>query len=224
MRKFWSILLLMVLMTALVLPVSAAGSSVTLLPSVASLQAGDTFTVEAVLENSDKISLGTVALHYDESALELTGGVCQVTGTTIGQVLPNKKAGTFLLAMPKKVSGTLFLFTFWVKTDAAPGAYEITAQAAVGTTGGNYIDVTGARITVGDGNAQPGQNTEETTKNTVGGIQQSQSNPPVQSATEGVAPVVQTSPEKNSSLWWLLLILPVAACIAGIVIFRKKKV
>jgi hypothetical protein len=148
MKKVYKILLCLVLIVILAQPVWAASGSVTLTPSAEKVQSGKSFTVDVFLDNSDAINLCTVVVSYDESALELVGGTCHVSGTAIAQVIPEKKAATLLVTLPKKVSGKIFTFEFRVKNSAAHGTYEIDAKAAIGTSGGNYIDAKGARITV----------------------------------------------------------------------------
>ncbi len=117
--------------------------------SAEEVEIGETFTVEAVLTNSEAIRLGTVALDYDATALELIGGSCHVAGANPGVVLPAQKAGTFFLAEAAAVSGTVFTFQFKVKEGAAPGAYTIGGEAAIGLEQGEAIGLAGTKVTVG---------------------------------------------------------------------------
>lgn len=148
MKKLVAILLCAMLIGALALPASAAGSSVSLAPSATTLHRGDTFTIVANLSNSDAINLCTVVLSYDESVFELTGGTCHVAGANPAQVVVAQKAGTFFLGTASAVSGKIFTFNFKVKDNATFGTYSFTTTAAIGTSTGNKIDATGTTVTV----------------------------------------------------------------------------
>lgn len=148
MKKIIPVLLCVLLIGALALSASAADSSVTLTPSATNLELGDTFTVVAKLTNTEQILLGTVALSYDESVFELTGGECHVEGANPALVIVDQKAGTFFLGAPKAVAGDIFTFNFKVKDNAAYGTYKITPTAAIGTSTGSEIAATAATVTV----------------------------------------------------------------------------
>ena len=148
MKFIRNVLFFLVLMAVLAAPVFAAGGQVALVPSAETVRPGDTFVVEAVLENTDAIAMGTVALRYDEQVFEMTGGACLVEGTLLGSVFPAEKVGTFFLLLPKKISGAVFTFEFRVKDNADPKIYEITAEASVGEDTGSSINVQSARIQV----------------------------------------------------------------------------
>ena len=237
MKKVFIMLLCLLLLFALTLTVCAAGSSVALQASTKNVQSGEAFAGEAVLDNTQAVTMGTVALSYDENVFELTGGTCHVQGAMVGQVIPNKKAGAFLLTLPKKLSGNMFTFEFRVKDGAPQGTYEITAKAAVGTTGGNYIDVKGAEITVGsilspevDPTRQPAAKPEQ--KPTV-------TQPPAQDesqtvtlpaqtedAPETATPTGENTGEKATDIRWpavIVVLLAVSGIVAGYLILRKRK-
>lgn len=128
-------------------PVDAAAPSMELIPSQKAVGPGETFYVEAWLNNEDLINVCTVKLTFDDNRLELTGGRCDVdTEDGIGQVVKDSKAGTFAILLPRKISGTVFTFRFRVKEDSAPGQTAITAKATVSK--GEYMDVTGATVEV----------------------------------------------------------------------------
>ena len=148
MKKLFTILLCALIVGALALSVSAAGSSVSITPSGTTLHRGDTFTIVANLTNSDPINLGTVVLSYDERVFELTGGTCHVAGANPAQVVVAQKAGTFFLGSASAVSGKIFTFNFKVKDNATFGTYTFSTTAAIGTSGGNRIDATGTTIVV----------------------------------------------------------------------------
>lgn len=148
MKKIIPILLCVLLIGALALSVSAEGSSVSVTPSATTLERGDTFTIVATLTNADEINTGGVALSYDESVFELTGGTCDISGVLFGQVGVSDKAGAFMLSAPTKLSGKIFTFTFKVKENAAFGTYNFKVTASIGLTTGKPINATGTTITI----------------------------------------------------------------------------
>lgn len=149
MRKIVCVLLLLLLLTALALPALAVSGSVSIGVSAATLYRGDTFSVTATLNTADAIALGTVKLSYDTSALEMTGGVCHVPGTALGQVMPGQSAGTFMLSgEPALVSGLIFTFYFKVKDNAAFGYYPISSSASIGVDAGENISSGSTGVTV----------------------------------------------------------------------------
>jgi len=125
MRTIRNLCLWLMLAAALATPVLAAGAGMTLQASPETVQPGDTFTVQAILENDKAVGLGTVALEYDEKVFELAGGRCLLENTMFGEVLLQEKAGTFLLMLPRKISGPVFSFDFRVKSNAAPGTMRL---------------------------------------------------------------------------------------------------
>lgn len=149
MRKIVCVLLLLLLLTALALPALAVSGSVSIGVSASTLYRSDTFSVTATLNTADAIALGTVKLSYDDSALEMTGGVCHVPGTALGQVMPGQKAGTFMLSgEPAAVSGLIFTFYFKVKDNAPFGSYTISSNASIGVDAGQGISSGSVGVTV----------------------------------------------------------------------------
>ena len=110
MKKLLTVLVLGLLVCLLVTPVSAAEANTVISSPEDTLYRGDTFTITAVLNNTEEIGLGTVVLMYDDSVFEMTGGECYVSGANPALVLPGQKVGTFFLANPTVVSGTIFTF------------------------------------------------------------------------------------------------------------------
>ena len=148
MKKIFSILLCILLISVLALSVSAADSKVTLKPSATELKQGDTFTIVAKLTNTESIMLGTVTLDYNTAAFEMTGGTCHVTGANPAVVLPAQKVGTFFLGTATAVSGKIFTFEFKVKADAAAGTYTFTPTASIGVSTGTQITATSTSVTI----------------------------------------------------------------------------
>lgn len=147
MKVFRNLCLWLMLTAVLVMPVLAAGAGVTLEASVATANAGDTFTVEAIF-GGETVALGTVALDYDEKVFALVSGKCLLENAMFGEVLLQEKAGTFLLMLPRKISGPVFSFEFRVKSNVAPGKYEIGAEASFGDSKGSNVDVKGVAVQV----------------------------------------------------------------------------
>lgn len=252
MKAIRKLCLWLMLAAALAMPVLAAGAGVTLKASVATAYAGDTFTVEAVLENSKAVALGTVALAYDEKVFELVSGTCLLDNAMFGEVLLQEKAGTFLLMLPRKVSGPVFSFTLRVKANAAPGIYRIDAEASVGDSKGSNVDVAGAEIKVVTQTSvappsgkptepEPSEQTaptptgettqpDETTRpeETTQATEQTQPVLPTQSQTQPesttpTAPAVGEEPaEKANGFRWLLIPV-VLVCGIALLASRKKK-
>ena len=146
MKKLLTALVLGLLVCLLVTPVSAAEANTVISSPEDTLYRGDTFTITAVLNNTEEIGLGTVVLMYDDSVFEMTGGKCYVSGANPAQVLPGQKVGTFFLANPTVVSGTIFTFEMRVKEDALFGAYSINSITSIGENA--LIPSSGIRITV----------------------------------------------------------------------------
>ena len=148
MKKVIPILLCVLLIGMLAFSVSAEGSSVAITPSKTTLERGDTFTIVANLTNTDAINTGVVALTYNESVFEMTGGSCDIAGAVFGQVGVSDKAGVFMLGAPQEVSGKIFTFNFKVKTDAAFGTYTFDTTASIGISTGSKISATGTTVTI----------------------------------------------------------------------------
>ena len=147
MKKIFPILLCVLLISMLVLSVSADGSSVAITPSATTLERGDTFTITANLTNTEAINLCAVVLTFDTNVFELVGG-SYPEGGAYGKVAMNGQvaAGTFMLGSATKLSGQVFTFDFKVKDNAAFGTYTFTPTASIGENA--QIPATGTTITV----------------------------------------------------------------------------
>ena len=252
MRIIRNICLWLMLAVALGMPVLAAGAGMTLQASKETVQPGDTFTVKAILENDKAIGLGTVALEYDEKVFELVGGTCLLENAMFGEVLLKEKVGTFLLMLPRKISGPVFSFDFRVKSNAAPGNYEIGAEASVGDSKGSNVAVTGAEVRVGNIHIPTDSPKEEVTEPkppvqpvipTTGEIadpdetgrpeettpttEQTQPSLPTQSqghpeVTTPAAPTDGTAPAENADGRWWMLIPLILGCGVAVIAIRKK--
>lgn len=149
MKKIISIICLLMALAMLAIPAFAVSGSVSLSASSKTLYRGDTFTVTASLSSSDAIALGTVALNFDSSVFELTGGSCHVSGASIGQVIPGNKAGTFMFSGdPQVVSGKIFTFNLKVKDNAPIGNFTISSSSSIGVSSGEGISSGSVSVTV----------------------------------------------------------------------------
>ena len=151
MKKVFAILLSVLLVCALATAVFAAydNSSSVLTTAKTELKRGETFTVTAVLTNSDELKIGTVALLFDDSVFELTKGKCLVEEELdLGKVAAAQKAGTFMLTETAAVTGEIFSFTMKVKEDAPIGAAVLDQKTSIGIDAGNYITATGLNLTI----------------------------------------------------------------------------
>ncbi len=149
MKKIISILVALMLVSALAISVSAVSGRVSLSTSAGTLYSGDTFTVTATLNSSDAIAMGTVLLIYDTEGLEMIGGSCHVSGTSIGDVYTKQDVGTFMLSgEPRVVSGKIFTFQMKVKEGAPVGYYTIISNASIGVDSGESISSGSVTVTV----------------------------------------------------------------------------
>ena len=253
MKYIRCVCLLLALAVLLAIPVFAAGSSVTLTSTAQALKPGDTFTVDVLLENSDAIALGTVALDYDEKIFTLVGGTCHVENAMLGEVLVNEKAGTFFLVLPRKLSGKIFSFQFRLNGNVSNGTYEIGAEASIGDANGADISVKSLRVQVGQ-TAVPEQGEKPVPPTTAPeptapppqppaqipetrpapGEEQTEVPPtvaPTESPVEGttetptVAPAVPPAAAlpKEGGKPWWIVAVLLLGCVAVFVIWKKKR-
>lgn len=150
MKKVMTFLLCVVLVCILATAAFAAyeNSVCTLTAPTTELSPGDTFTVTAVLTNSESMRLAAVALNFDDTVLELTGGACLAQNAMLGQVVVPQKAGTFILNAETVTGGDLFAFEFKVKDNAPCGTYEIGNKAALGISSSSYITAVGLSVNI----------------------------------------------------------------------------
>ncbi|MBO5867389.1 MAG: hypothetical protein J6Q54_00585 [Oscillospiraceae bacterium] len=150
MKKVFAILLSVLLVCALAVSAFAAfeSSKCVLTTAKTELKRGETFTVTAVLTNSETVNLGTVALTYDADVFELVGGQCLVSGTMLGTVTVPNKAGTFMLNGSSALSGDLFTFELKVKENAPVGAVKLDQKTSIGMGNGTYITAEGLNLNI----------------------------------------------------------------------------
>ena len=132
MKKFISGMLCLLLITAMALGVSAAGSAqMSLKSSAGTAYRGDTFTLTVSLKNDQPVTGGGVSLSYDSAAFTVTGGSSAVSGGSA-----NANGGSFALDTETVVSGTIFTFQVKVKEDAPFGSYSISGSASLSVSCG----------------------------------------------------------------------------------------
>ena len=164
MKKGFALVFCLSLLFVLALPVNAAAPSMELIASTKTVKPGETFSVEAQLDNKNAVSYCTVKLEYDANQLELIGGTCDAD-VNFGQVVTDMNAGTCMLMVPRKLSGKMFTFEFRVKDNCTAGKVAINAKATV--VKDEYMDVTGTSVEVsGSASVAPAEGkTEETASN-----------------------------------------------------------
>ena len=158
MKKTLTILACVLLVGALAMSVFAAfdNSKVTATPSATTLHRGETFTVSAVLENTEQIKAATVMMQFSEDVATMTGGKCKVVLSdefveiTPGSDKPSKTC-TFVIGdkdYTEAISGEIFLFQFKVNEDAPYGEVTVTPKASLAISDGVYIDTEGFTINI----------------------------------------------------------------------------
>ena len=226
MKMIRKICLWLLVVVTLALPAAASASEVTLNASATTVEAGDTFTVTAVMEKKKSVALGTVALDYDEKAFELVSGQCLLDNAMFGEVLVSEKAGTFLLMLPRKVSGEIFTFTLRVKDGAPSGSYTIGAEASFGDDQASAATVKGASVTIASAYV-PTEEPDDEPAATQPSVNQTPSQGsdqlPTQSQEQTETTDSDQSARKQSNLWWLVIPAVVCCGIAGWIIWKKKK-
>lgn len=130
--------------------VCGAVAELSLVASARQLEQGELFTVDAFLENTRYVDVVSVALTYDETAFQLVGGTCHVSGASFSAVLPEQKAGTLMLSPRAAVSGKIFSFRFYVKNSAQAQDFDISGVCGV-VRGNeqNTIEAVGTQVQVG---------------------------------------------------------------------------
>lgn len=196
MRKIRNLIVMLALISLLAVSVSGAVGKATLTPDAVTAGQGEVFSVTVELADAGEINIGTVLLIYDSNIFEMTGGTCLVDDTAFAQVVPEKNAGTFLLTGAKAVSGEIFTFHFQVKDSAALGEYEITMKTSVGNGKGEYIETTGAKVTVTDA-------------------------PSGNASSDNASVVTDTEPAKSFP-WWLVIAAVLIAAAVVVILLRKK--
>lgn len=151
MKKLFAAVLCLLLMSTLVLTVSAAGSAhMSLSASAGTVYPGDTLTITVKLSNDQPVSNGGIILKFDKNVFEITDGQCKVSGATVAKVDPAIGGGAFALETDKVVSGTIFTINLKVKSSAAMGSYTISGSGSLQSASGSIsCSVSGTTVKIG---------------------------------------------------------------------------
>ncbi len=128
------------LCTCVALAVSAAGTSVNVNDETA--YRGETVTFNATLSESVVVGSGSLAVSYDSSVLELTGGSCNVSGAMLANFDVAKGKGAFAFSGTNTVSGNLFTVTFRVKDASAFGTTDVSLTVTLKDGANKVISLT----------------------------------------------------------------------------------
>jgi len=129
MKKILTILVCVFLLTALAVPVLAAGSA-SLSVSDSAVHRGETFTVTISVSNVKSCSYGGIEVTFG-SAFELIDGECLIDGVGMDYFVVADKEGGFAFDAPKNLSGKIFKLTFKVKNDAKFASDTISVSVRV---------------------------------------------------------------------------------------------
>lgn len=153
MRKMVSLFLCVLLVGALVVPASAAGTEFTVTPAAATVSPGDTVTLTVDVKTAEACKSFGVLVAYDENVFEFVSSTCDGAGfgypakTTSADVEDSESTWVGLGAMnvdssaagssatAKAPAGTVGTIVLKVKDGVAAGTYTLTNRAAVGNDG-----------------------------------------------------------------------------------------
>ena len=133
MKRVYSIILCLVLATALAVTATAAGAF------GASAAAGKTHAfrgeeIEVIVSVSGATGLsGGLQVQYNEASLELVSGTFLMTGMTLSDFSVGEKNGVFLLGSSQTISGQVAKCVFKVKADAPFAATDIKFSVKFGS-------------------------------------------------------------------------------------------
>lgn len=161
MKKMLSILCLVALVCALMVPVSAESMSVTL-GGEQTVEPGATFTVPVVMNNNTGVAMIKISISY-ASELKIAAkptmtqtGLSTLTGTPGGNIALNPYSVNFDGLENDTKSGEVFTISFIAPT--TPGAYDIKVTASDAFDGDlNDLTIAGdtAKITVKGSDPEP---------------------------------------------------------------------
>ena len=127
MKKLLSVLLCVLLLTAMVLIVSATSSAqMTVSANKTTVYRGDTIDFTVKLSTVEDCRSAAFMLNYDSSVFEFVSGSCSLSGTALANF--SSGTGTFAYGSGTTVSGEIFTFRMKVKGDAGFGSHTISAN------------------------------------------------------------------------------------------------
>lgn len=135
MKKLLGIFVCILMLTGLTLTVlSAASAELTIETAEPTVRPGDTLNFSVKLSGVERSRSAAIQLSYDQSVFEFLEGKCVLTGTVLASF--QDRTGVFTYGGDTNISGEIFTFSLKVKSDAAPGAYEIGAIGNVRDSNG----------------------------------------------------------------------------------------
>lgn len=150
MKRVYSIILCLLMVTALAVTATAAGA-----PSVsAEVDNGSPYrgtqVVVTISASAEGVRSGGVTLQYDDTFLELIDGSVLLTGTFMADFDVATKTAVFGFQSPQAVSGPILKCTFNVKESASFAATTISAAVGIGDRSANtyYTQNCSASVTV----------------------------------------------------------------------------
>ena len=145
MRKILSLLLCLVLTTALVASVFADESaSFSMSASSKTLYRGDTVTLSARVSSNAKATSYGLKLSYDSNVFELVDGGTSVSGAMVTSF---NNGFAFMFQNATAYSGTIGTVTLRVKDNAPTGSYSISGIASV-KNGTDSVSASGCSVSV----------------------------------------------------------------------------
>lgn len=130
MKRKYTWMILMLLVVALIVPVSAA-AEVTMTSSQTELEWGDEVTVTVSISALDACKKGGIELSYDTDVFELVSGSWLLSNAFIQDFAVSTNDGVFAYTSATAVSGDIFQFTLKVKEGAAVGSSKVTVELAL---------------------------------------------------------------------------------------------
>ena len=144
MKKVIAYLLCVMLLSALVLPVFAAGTTtVTVIPDRTAVRRGEEITFTVTVESTEACRTVGLYLLYDTQAFELVSGETKLEGALLAD-FDMDGSFVYLFEQPTVPSGTFCVFTLRVKDTAANQTFRI----------GGEFSIEGTQLTEGMHSAQ----------------------------------------------------------------------
>ncbi len=139
MKKFCSVLLILILIVSFAVPVHAAAADLILSKQTA--YRGDTVTVTLFVSGISGAKRGGVTITHD-AGLTLKQGAWKMNDLATSNVNPGGKTGVFLLNNAANLYGNILQLTFAVNGDAAFGAKKVTVALTIDNNAPIYASTT----------------------------------------------------------------------------------
>ncbi len=143
MKKILSIFMAIVVVISVLGLCAFAGADATVKIADATVKAGESFTVNVMLENCDELTSLSIKLNYDNSVLKLVDGKCLVDNPTLHQVDVKNNVALFKVDGNADANGNIFELNFNVDSKANAGSYNISIDRIVikQSTDTNEVDL-----------------------------------------------------------------------------------